>query len=531
MALLLSVGPVAAQRPADGRILVVPFENAAHEQRKDWLSEASAVLLADELRARGLRAISRDERVRAFDGLHLPLTATLSRATVIKVGRLVGASDVVMGTFTLDGDRLKIEAHTIRVDVGRLEPAVSEQAALTDLFASFRRVASRIAPDSRPPTYASAYPPLNAFENYIKGLVAETPAAQVKFLESAIKMFPGYDRAELALWNVRTGLADHLSALAAAKAVSSSSPLFRRARFLAGVSLVELKRFDEAFASFRGLSDEVAPADKSVDISAAWNNLGVIQIRRGATPETGTPAFFLTKAADASPSNPDVLFNLGYAYMLDRNTQAATYWLRESVRRDPSDADAHFALAAALQSSGSDVEAGRERELARRLSSRYEELERRAAMEKMPVPKGLERLRTDPDIPSGGGSDMAVSSAAQQDQRELVKFHLDRGQRLYEREADVDALSELRRAVYLSPYEAKAHLLIGRIHLRAGRPQEAVNALKISIWSEDSVAARIALADAYLKLQNPAGARAELERALALDPNSAEAKRMLGGIK
>jgi Tfp pilus assembly protein PilF/TolB-like protein len=523
--------PAAAQRPADGRILVVPFENAAHEQRLHWLSEASAVLLADELRARGLRAISRDDRVRAFDDLHLPVTATLSRATVIKVGRLVGATDVVMGTVTVDGDKLKIEAHTIRVEAGRLEPAVSDQAPLTDLFASFRRIAARIAPDSRAPAYSSAYPPLNAFESYIKGLIAETPTAQAAFLESAIKLFPGYDRAELALWNVRTGLADHVSALAAAKAVSSSSPLARRARFLAGVSLVQLRRFDEAFAAFKGLTDDGAVADKSVDISAAWNNLGVIQIRRGGTPDTGTPAFFLTKAADASPGDPDVLFNLGYAYMLDRNTQAATYWLRESVRRDPSDADAHFALAAALQNSGSDVEAGRERELARRLSSRYEELERRAAVEKMPVPRGLERMRSDPEIPASGGADVAVSSSAQQDQRELVKFHLDRGQRLYDREADAEALAELQRAVYLSPYEARAHLLIGRIHLRAGRPQDAVNALKISIWSEDTVAARVALADAYLKLQNPIAARGELERALALDPNSAEAKRMLGGIK
>jgi len=196
-----------------------------------------------------------------------------------------------------------------------------------------------------------------------------------------------------------------------------------------------------------------------------------------------------------------------------------------------SDADAHFVLAAALQNSGSDVEAGRERELARRLSSRYEELERRASAEKMAVPRGLERLRTDPEIAASRGPDAAVSSTAQQDQRELVKFHLDRGQRLYERELDGDALTELRRAVYLSPYEAKAHLLIGRIHLRGGRPQEAVNALKISVWSEDSAAARIALADAYLKLQNPTAARAELERALALDPNSADAKRMLGTIK
>jgi Tfp pilus assembly protein PilF len=55
--------------------------------------------------------------------------------------------------------------------------------------------------------------------------------------------------------------------------------------------------------------------------------------------------------------------------------------------------------------------------------------------------------------------------------------------------------------------------------------------LKISIWSEDTVAARVVLADAYLKLQNPAAARVELERALVLDPNSAEAKRMLGEIR
>src|SRR5204863_8672024 len=140
---------------------------------------------------------------------------------------------------------------------------------------------------------------------------------------------------------------------------------------------VQLKRYEEAFAAFKSLIDEgAANIDKSVDISAAWNNLGAIQMRRGSTPETGAPPFFLTKAAEAAPGDSDVLFNLGYAYMLERNTQAATYWLREAVRRDPGDADAHFVLAAALQSSAAEVEADRERELARRLSSRYEELER-----------------------------------------------------------------------------------------------------------------------------------------------------------
>ena len=49
----------------------------------------------------------------------------------------------------------------------------------------------------------------------------------------------------------------------------------------------------------------------------------------------------------------------------------------------------------------------------------------------------------------------------------------------------------------------------------AGRPQEAVNALKISIWSEDTAPAHVVLAEAYLKLGEYRRRRApKLERAL-----------------
>ena len=72
---------------------------------------------------------------------------------------------------------------------------------------------------------------------------------------------------------------------------------------------------------------------------------------------------------------------------------------------------------------------------------------------------------------------------------------------------------------------------IGQIHLRAGRPTDAIEALKISIWSAESVGARIALAEAYVKSGDSSAARAEIDRALALDPDSADAKRLLAQIK
>ena len=115
---MLAPGAATAQ-PMPGRVLVVPFENVQKDLRAHWLAEASAVLLADALNARGMGAITRGERVRAFEELHLPASALLSRATVIRVGQMVGAAEVVLGQFRLEGDQLSVTVQSITLDVGR----------------------------------------------------------------------------------------------------------------------------------------------------------------------------------------------------------------------------------------------------------------------------------------------------------------------------------------------------------------------------------------------------------------------------
>jgi Tfp pilus assembly protein PilF len=143
-----------------------------------------------------------------------------------------------------------------------------------------------------------------------------------------------------------------------------------------------------------------------------------------------------------------------------------------------------------------------------------------------PLPRSDSSPRRTRSSPRGSGVDQSITNTAQRDQRDLAQFHLERGRRLFDGEQDREAMMELRRAVFLSPYEAEAHLLIGRIHLRAGRPREAVDALKISIWSGDTAAAHVALADAYLRLRDVAAAKAHVLKALALDPSSGEAKAL-----
>jgi Flp pilus assembly protein TadD len=512
---LLASAPAARQTPVPHlpppRILVVPFETPARDARIYWLGEAVALLIADDVNARNLGAITRPSRERAYEQLRLPPNAVLSRATVIKVGEIVGAAQVVVGSVSVDGDVFTVRARPIRIDVGRADAEVVERGSLADLFAIVQRAARRLVPGGTNGATAAA-PSLQAFEQFVKGVLAEQPASQASFLEGALKLAPDYDRARVALWEARTAQGNHADALAAVKAVKDGGPWSRRAKFLSAVSLMELQQLDEAFAVLKAMND-ASPA------AAIFNNLGVVQLRRGAT-DTGRPTYFLTKAAELEPDDPDILFNLGYAYALDRDPQAAIYWLREALRRDPTDGDAHVVLAAALDSSGSGVEAARERELALQLSTRHADVAARPDR----LPRGLERVRQDMEPARGSSIDQAITTTVQRDHRELAVFHLERGRRLYEAEQDREAAAELRRAVFLSPYEAEAQMLLGRIHLRGGRPQEAVAALKISIWSRDTAAAQTALADAYLRLKDLAAARTHVQKALALDPTSSEAR-------
>jgi len=514
----------APQSPA-ARILVMPFENVKREGRIFWLGEASAVLLTDDLLALGANAITRPERVAAFERLQVPPAAALSDATVIRIGQIVGAAQIILGSLELENETLIVRARSIALDTGRVRTDVTVRGPLQQLFDTFHQIARQIEPSARSTDeLLRRQPPIAVFENYIKGILAETPATAVNYLNAALKEQPTFDRARLALWDVYADENDHQKALASVTPVPADSAWSRRARFLAGLSQLNLKRYEDAFTTFRALADAQPTPN-------ALNNLGVVQLRRGVTAQSIPPTYFFNKAVEADPDDPDYLFNLGYAYWENRDPQGAIYWLRESVRRNPADGDAHFVLGAALAAAGNTAEAAREKELAKRLSSTYEALDKDRRPAADPVPKGLERVRSDVELPHGARIEKTIAASEQRDQAEQARFRLDRATRLFREEKDREAVVELNHALYLSPYLADAHLLLGRIHLRNGRLHDAINALKISLWSAETADAHAVLGEVYRQSNDAAAARAEADRALTLDPSSAEAKALIARLK
>jgi len=525
-----AAGVAAAQSPnARGtRVLILPFTASVDAKAPGgagsalWLGEATALLLGEGLGDRGVGALPRDERLTAFDRLHLPMTSALTRATMIRVGELIGATELVFGEVKL-GDRLGVRIRVIHLEPGRELPEISDEAPLSDIFVLLDRLAARLATSlGRPSAPASTPPaplPLDAFESYVKGLVAATPQSQQRFLESAITKAPNDPRVLTALWGVYTTLGLHERALATANAVRADSPLARKARFAVALSLIELKRLDGAFKELSALYS----AQPSAAIS---NALGVVQLRRSPPPGSTPATTYFQRAAQEARGNTDYLFNLGYAFAVAQNAASALQWLRETVRFDAADGDAHLVMSSVLASTGRNVEAQRELELARLLGTRLETLDPAPSAK---IPAGLERLPDDLDLRTAPRAD-DVLAAAQQDQRDTAAFHLSRARELVAGGRDRDATGELRRAVYLAPYEDEPHLLLGAILVRAGRMSDAIDEFTVAIWCRDSAAARIALGNVLLDTGDRDGARKQADRAIALAPTSPEARELIKRI-
>jgi tetratricopeptide (TPR) repeat protein len=342
---------------------------------------------------------------------------------------------------------------------------------------------------------------------------------KVSFLREALRLDPSLAKARLALWEVHNELGEHEAALTAVRQVPAEHDLARDARFLSSVSLLQLGRYQEAF-------DTLTDLNRTALDGSLLNNLGVVQLRRPPVGATGRRAVsYFSDAVAVEGADSDLLFNLGYAYWLERDLPNAIQSLREAVRRHPADDAAHYVLGVALQMTGNTGEGARERELARRLSSEYATWEATQPPANT-LPKGLERLRTELGVRTRR-VESEIVAAGQRDQQELAAFHLDAGRRAFLAERDDEAIAAFRRAVYLAPYDAEAHLLLGRVYARGGRLIEAVDEFTISIWSRDTIAARLALAGAYIQSQNADGARTELQAILAKEPGNTEARRLI----
>ena len=331
------------------------------------------------------------------------------------------------------------------------------------------------------------------------------------------------------LWDVYAEQGDHARALAAVESVTADSSWFAAPRFLAGLSQLNLKRYDEAFATFRAAGWGGTPAtspSRPRSTTWAWCTTISASYSCGGLDAADRPADVLLQQGRGSRSGRVRTTASTWATPTGKSAtpQAAIYWLREAVRRNPADGEAHFVLGAALARSGNapkpPASASWRSGCRRRTRSG---IKRRGGRAGAQGPRARQAATSNCRTPDG--SERALASSEQRDQQELARFYLDRGRRLFQQENDREAIVELEsRAVSVA--------VSGR-GAPAARPSASAQrpGARGDRRVEDRVVERRNGRGAHRAGRGvPAGARsdaarAEAERALVLDPSSAEAER------
>jgi len=328
----------------------------------------------------------------------------------------------------------------------------------------------------RPPTRAPMLP-VDAFERFVKGMLAAAPELRVESLREAVARAPEDVRARLSLWEATTDAGDSEAALEIARSVPPESPAFRPARLLAARSLVALGRLDEAFEGLRALGEEKADAQ-------LFEHMGLVQLRRGSPTETGRATYYYQRAVDLTPEDPDALFNLGYAYWVEQDAAGASYWLRRAVARRPTDGVARHLLGLALDALGRLEEGAREQALARRVSDVVARWDAEGGRDILDS-GALARIRQPSPAPQIAQIEARLGDAARLVGERLARHHLERGRMLFEARRDELAIEELDRAIRLAPQLPDAFVLAGRLHLRAGQPEQALALLRLAPASSE----------------------------------------------
>lgn len=548
---LLCAASLNAQTPArpngsaqSGVYLVFPFENAGASPRLDWLGEGLEELTIQFLSAGGVQVYSHAGRTTEQERNGLPFSAKLSRASMLRVAQDLDADFVIFGSFTSDGKTLNIDSRVLRTDPLTLLPAVRETGSLDSLMEMQSKLVWRLLSendkDYRPTLaeFSKAQRPLrlDAFEHYIRGLLANEDEPRLRELREASRLEPSWPDPYFALGQTYFTRNDCATALSFLSHIPPAHDRYVEALFSTGVCRLQLNQPDRAEEVFTSLQDSLSSgASKSerqagatgADLPEVLNNLAVARARRNKITEAQTD---LRRATDLDPDEDDYPFNLGLLAMQSGDFPAAAAAFREASERKPENPEDRAFLVQALEKAGKKPEADQERESAAEalgpnaLQSAHLDLKSDATFRLARIRTELDTTALRLEIAASGGtassaaSGTAVDSAASHIRRgrqELATGHLDSSE------------NEFRGVLRTDPANAAAHRGLGEIDHRRGKLDDAVKELQSSLEARDSALVRTMLARIYLEQKKPELARAEAQRALKLAPNYSEAKQLL----
>lgn len=499
---------VAAQQLPDSGahiLLVLPFENSSKVPGIQWISEAFPEAMGPKLASPSIYVITRDDRNYAFDRMGIPTVVHPSRATLYRIAEQIDVDYVVLGEYTFDGQSFRANAQVLDMKTLKLSKNLVASGPLLSLLDVQREIAWQVLHVIQPQTTTTrreflretAPIRLDAFENYIRGVLAATRQDKIKYFKEALRLNPQYTMPMLELGKTYFDGREYELALSWFARVPKTEPSASEANFLLGLAAYYAGDFDRAEQAFRF-------TESRLPLTEVYNNLGVVASRRGKK----SAVEYFQRAAQADPNDPDYRFNLAVALYRNGEYASATRQLRESLSRRPADAEAKALLDAIA------VNLGRSADPSQPVG---------------PIRVPLERIKRNYDETSYRQLAIEIRNAMEEslanaDPRTHAAFHVDHGRELLNQGFTADAEKEFREAILRDPTSAGAHAGLARIAESRSDPNAARSEARTSLRLQPNVDAYLVLARLEMNDNNLDAAAQAVDRALALEPANGNAQ-------
>ena len=495
----------AQNRSMSQTLLVVPFENASKTPGLEWIGESFPEVLAERMAGAKLYAVSRQDRINAFDRTGIPANIRPSHATLFQIGEQVDVDYMVLGNYAFDGKTFTATAQLLNLDKLRLSPPLTETGPLpslldveTALAWDLLQVVNPAYPVSRKQFLANSPPPtrLDAFEAYIRGITATSTLGKLKKFRDALRLAPGYMPAMMQLARTYFSLRDYESAALWFSRVPRSDPAVREASFYGGLAYFYRGDFEKAENFFSYLAS-------MFPLTEVYNNLGVVEARRGQK----TAVEYFQKSVEADGNDPDYRFNLGLALYRSGDIAGAQRQWQEVLKLTPNDTEAKSLLEIAATKTDPAIHP---RLPSERIKQNYDETSFRQLLLEIQNTREVRLAHTDPHT--------------------HATYYVDHGRELLQQGFLGEAGKEFREAIILDPANADAHAGLATVLESSGDPQgarrEAAAALKVRPLAD----AYLVLARLDLRDHNTVSASRNVDRALQLEPSNAAATALKRSI-
>jgi len=499
--------------PGTQTLMVMPFENQSNAPGLEWIGEAFPEVLSQHLTSSQLYVISRDDRVHAFDHSGIPQNLLPSRATIYRIAEEMDADYVVMGSYTFSGNVFTAHAQLLDMKKLHLYPPVESSGPLANLIDLQTMLAWEVLqempvhPATTRDQFLKAVPPvrLDAFENYIRGILATSYQQRVHYFHEALKLNPNYTLAMLQLGRTYFDNHEYESASVWFARIPKTDPAIGEASFLLGLSEFYRGNFDKALAAFNYLSTRVP-------LTELYNNMGVAEARRGRRAQA---VEYFSRAVNADPYDDEYRFNLAVALFKNGDSAGASRQLKDELQQRPNDGEAKTLL-----------------DMINRGVPPPQPSPGAGAGNALLPPNQLhlpmERIKRNYDEASYRQIEMQIHNfeearLATMDRNKQAAYHVESGKELLAKNIPDQAEAEFRAAIGADSSNVVAHAQLAMLLEKKGDVTGARAEAQTSVRLKPNVDGLLVLARLDLKQNQVQLAAGEVNRALALEPGNATA--------